>query len=114
MKTSPRIQRGPRGAGTSTPMRPRMQVDPWDAKVRSDFDRVKDLPPSWKVKSGMEALQSTVHSLPMTDFAPNLLARAVISLVGPARREVPESTMAFLQDDTELSPSLTPWSATSQ
>merc|ERR1719199_2483630 len=114
MKTSPRIQRGPFGAGISIPMRPRMQLEPEACKVRSLFVNAKDLPPRVNDKSGMSALQFTCHSLPMTDVAPSLFAILVISSLGPAKSVVPESTMAFLHEDMELPPRLTPWSSTSQ
>merc|ERR1712000_772769 len=95
-------------------MRPRAHVEPELCNVRSLFVNAKDLPPRVKDKSGMSALQSTVHFFPMTDLAPSLFAMAVTSSFGPAKSEVPESTMAFLQDDMELPPRLTPWSSTSQ
>merc|ERR1719375_155013 len=63
---------------------------------------------------GMSLLQSTVYSLPMITDAPNLSAIALISAVGPAKREVPESTMALLVVDTESPPRVTPSSATCQ
>merc|ERR1719453_2516956 len=55
--------------------------------------------------SGMSALQSTVHSLPIKDLAPSFAAMAAISAFGPASKEVPESTMALVQLDMELFPS---------
>ena len=76
MKTSPRIQSGPLGAGTSMARRPSTHCEPDFWRMMSWKLRVKSLPPRVKVTGLTSAVHETTNSLPRMDVAPNFLARA--------------------------------------
>merc|ERR1719486_1661523 len=99
------IQRGPRGGGTSMPVKANKHW-PDTLNTKSSGLKVKVLPPSVISRFGSEdvLLQLMMYSLPKTLVAPTFLARSSTTSFGPASREVPLSIIAFCGEEMTLEP----------